>query len=379
MLNLTSEQQELCAAIAEFGKTLNDGMVDRDLNMVFSRDLWKRCGEFGIQGLPIPAEYGGSNRDLPTTLLAIMALGKACRDNGLVFGMNAQMWSVQLPLLNFGTPEQKRKYLPPLCAGDMIAAHAVSEPEHGSDIMSLEARAVRDGDFYVLNGVKTYITNAPPSDMVVFFATLNPALKAAGVTAFIIDRGTPGLEISQPFPKMGLRTVQMGSITCRDCRIPVSQRLGGEGSGFHVFNSAMGWERTCIFGAHLGAMEYQLEETIAFAKGRKQFGERLSRHAPIADKIVNMKVAIEAGKLLLYHAASVKQAGGDPTMAAAIAKLFVSEAHVKQALEAIQIHGAYGVLTDNQVERELRDAVPGTLYSGTSEMQRKIIASLLKL
>jgi alkylation response protein AidB-like acyl-CoA dehydrogenase len=361
------------------GTSLNDGLAERDTEAVFERAHWRRCGEFGIQGLPIPAEYGGDGRDLMTTMLAMIALGKAWRDNGMLFGMGAQMWSVQIPILHFGTEEQKRRWLPGLCRGELIGAHAITELEAGSDVMAMTTRAVRDGDHYVLNGTKTYITNAPVADMVLCFATVNPALKAAGVTAFLLERGMGGLELVGPYPKMGLRTAQMGGVVLRDCRVPVSARLGKEGAGVLIFNAGMEAERICIFAAHLGAMERLLEETIAHAKKRKQFGTPISKHAPVADKIVDMKVAIEAARLLLYKAAATKDAGGNAILDAAIAKLFVSEAHIKQALDAVQIHGALGILTEAGVERELRDAIPGTIYSGTSEMQRKIIARLMGL
>jgi alkylation response protein AidB-like acyl-CoA dehydrogenase len=289
------------------------------------------------------------------------------------------MWSVQLPLLRFGSEAQKQRYLPGMCRGELIGAHAITEPEAGSDAMALTTRAVRDGDYYVLNGTKTLITNAPVADVVLCFGTVNPAMKAAAVTGFLLDRGTSGLELSAPIAKMSLRTAQMGQVLLRDCRVPVSARLGGEGAGTLIFNAGMEWERICIFAAHLGAMEWLLEQTIAYAKKRKQFGIPIAQHAPVADKIVNMKVSIEAGRLLLCKAAATKAAGGNAILDAAMAKLFVSEAHVRQALDAVQVHGGYGVLKDWEVERELRDAIPGTLYSGTSEMQRKIIARLLGL
>jgi alkylation response protein AidB-like acyl-CoA dehydrogenase len=375
----TQEQRTFCEAIAEFGRSLNEDMIGRDSEAVFDRDHWRACGRFGVQGLPVPTEYGGSGRDLTTTMLAMTAFGKACRDNGLVFALGAQMWSVQLPILHFGSEEQKHRYLPGLCQGDLVGAHAVSERQAGSDAMAMAARAVRDGNHYILDGAKTFVTNAPVADVVLVFVTVNPTMRAAGITGFLLDRRLSGLELTPAVPKMGLRTAQMGEVILRGCRVPATCRLGGEGAGLRIFTSAMEWERICIFAAHLGAMERLLEETIAYAKKRRQFGAPISRHPPIADKIVDMKVAIEAGRLLLYKAAAAKEAGGDAILEAAMAKLFVSEAHVRQALDAIQIHGGYGYLTDSEVERELRDAIPGTIYSGTSEMQRKIIARLLGL
>ena len=376
---LTPLQAALREQILRLGRALNDGLPAREAAGVFDREAVRRCAELGIQGLPIPEAYGGSGQDLVTSMLAMEALGYACRDNGLVFSLNAQMWAVQLPLLRFGTEAQKQRYLPPLCRGEWVAAHAISEPGSGSDVMSLSARATRDGDAYVLDGVKTFATNAPVADLLVVFATVNRNAGAAGITGFLVERGTPGLTLSAPIPKVGLRTSPMGEVVLEGCRVPASQRLGAEGMGALVFSAAMEWERTCIFASHLGAMERLFEETVAYARSRQQFGSPISQFSPVADKLVQMKVDIEAGRLLLRQAAEAKDRGEDAVMLASIAKLFVSEAHVRQALAAVQIHGGYGITTEYGVERELRDALPGTLYSGTSEMQRKIIARLLGL
>ena len=375
----SEEQRALCTEILDFGRSLNQDLLRRDAEAHFDREAWRRCAELGIPGLPMPREYGGAGADLMTTLLAMMALGQGCRDNGLVFSLNAQMWAFQLPVLRFGTEAQRQRYLPPLVRGERIGAHAVTEPAHGSDAMGMRTRARRDGDHYVLDGSKTFVTNGPIADVLLVFATVNPALKALGVTAFLVDRETPGLTLGRPIPKMGIRTSPMGEVTLEGCRVPVSARLGPEGGGASIFNAAMAWERTCIFAAHLGAMERLLEDCIGYARAREQFGVPISRHPEVADKLVDMKVSIEAGRLLLMRAAAAHDAGEDALLEAAIAKLFVSEAHVRQALAAIQVHGGYGYTTEYEVERELRDAVPGTLYSGTTEMQRKIIARLMGL
>lgn len=375
----TPDQRTLCEAVREFGRSLNEGIAERDSRGDFPRDLWKRCAEFGIQGLPVPAEYGGAGQDLTTTILAMEALGYACRDNGLVFSLNAQMWAFELPLVRFGSEDQKRRYLPALCRGELIGAHAVTEPEFGSDAMSMASRYGRVGDDYVLDGTKTFVTNGPVADVILAFASVDRGLKAAGISAFLVDRGTPGMSLSGPISKMGLRTSPMGEVAFSGCRVPAGNRLGSEGAGVAIFNAAMEWERACIFASHLGSMQRLMEDTIAYARARKQFGQPIARFAPIANRIVDMKVAIEAGRLLLYKVGAVKDAGGDAVLDAAIAKLFVSEAHVRQSLDALQIHGGYGYSTEYQVEREVRDAIPGTIYSGTSEMQRKIIARLLGL
>lgn len=375
----TEEQRALAEAVGAFGTTLNEGLARRDAESIFDREAWRRCAELGILGLPIPKAYGGSGQDLFTNVLVMMALGRSCRDNGLVFSLNAQLWAFELPLLHFGTEAQKARYLPAVVRGEWIGAHAVTEPEHGSDAMSMTTRARRDGDGYLLDGAKTFVTNGPVADVFIVFATVNPRLKAAGVTAFLVERDTPGLVVSRPMHKLGIRTSPTGELALEGCRVPASNRLGGEGAGLKIFNSAMEWERTCIFAAHLGAMERLLEDTAAYARARQQFGVPIAKHPEVANALVDMKVSVEAGRLLLYRAVQAKASGEDAVLYAAIAKLFVSEAHVRQALAAIQVHGGYGVTTEFQIERELRDAIPGTLYSGTTEMQRKIIARRMGL
>jgi alkylation response protein AidB-like acyl-CoA dehydrogenase len=373
------KQSELCDAVRKFGAALNERMIDRDAAGEFSRDSWRRCAEFGIQGLPIPDEYGGTGHSLTDTILAMEALGYSCLDNGLVFSLNAQMWSFELPILHFGTEKQRNHYLPRVCRGDVIGAHAVTEPDYGSDAMSMRSRYRKDGDHYVLNGSKTFVTNGPVADVVLAFATLDPSFRSAVVSAFLIERDTPGMTLSKPIPKMGLRTSPMGEVVFEDCRIPVESRLGGEGSGFAIFNSAMEWERACIFASHLGSMQRIFEKTVEYAKSRTQFGQPISHFAPVSDKLVDMKIAIEAARMLLYKVGAIKDAGGNAVLEAAMAKLFISEAHVRGALDAIQIHGGYGYSTEYEIERELRDAIPGRIYSGTSEIQRKVIARLLGL
>jgi alkylation response protein AidB-like acyl-CoA dehydrogenase len=375
----TDEQRALADAVERFGRELSAGIAQRDRHATFDRERWRRCGAFGLLGLPVPEAYGGSGQSLTTTILAMEALGRGCRDNGLVFSLNAQLWAVEMPLLRFGLEPLRRRLLPGLCAGELVGAHAMTEPGSGSDAMALTTRAVRDGDDYVLDGAKTFVTNGPVADVAIVFATVDRSARAAGVTAFLVERGAPGLSFSEPISKMGLRTSPMGELVLEGCRVPAGNRLGAEGAGSAVFAAAMEWERACIFAAHLGAMDRLLADTIAYARTRRQFGKPISSFPPIADAIVDAKVAIEAGRLLLYRVGARKDAGKDASLDASMAKLFVSEAHVRQALSAIQIHGGYGYATETGIERELRDAIPGTIYSGTSELQRRLVARLMGL
>ncbi len=376
----TEQQLKFKNAVIEFAKKeLNTGLMDRDRQGELARENWKKCAKMGILGLAIPEEYGGSGTDILTTMLIMEGLGYGCRDNGLIFAMNAQMWSVQHPILTFGTEAQKQKYLPGMCNGELIGAHGMSEPDSGSDAYSLHTRAERISEGYLLNGTKTFVTNAPVADVALVFATVNPEKGIGGVTAFLVDKGTPGFRVSRNIEKMGLRTSPMGELILEDCVVPVESRLGSEGAGSSIFNSSMEWERSCILGSHIGAMEHQLEDCIRYARERSQFGQKIGKFQSVANRIADMKVRLETARLLLYKVAWLNQNGKPAIMEAALAKLYLSECFVSSSLDAIRTYGGYGYMTELEVERDLRDAIGGTLYSGTSDIQRVIIARWLGL
>jgi len=329
--------------------------------------------------MPIPKEHGGLGLGL-TTLIAVMeGLGYGCRDAGLLFSLNASLWTNSIPILLYGTDEQRRRYLPGLCDGSLIGANGASEPDSGSDVFAMRSTAVRDGGVYVLNGTKTFVTNAPVADLFVTYATIDPALGAMGVTAFIIDRDAPGLTIGHHLQKMGLRTSPMAELVLENCRVPVTNRLGREGRGGEVFECSMEWERGCILGSGLGRMKRQLEECIAHARTRKQFGKAIGKFQSVANRIVDMRVRLDTSRPLVYRIGHLKDQNRKAGLESSIAKLYVSEAAVQSSLDAVQIFGGYGYMTEQQVERDLRDAVGGTIYSGTSEIQRNLIAKGLGL
>jgi alkylation response protein AidB-like acyl-CoA dehydrogenase len=378
--SFTNDQLDLKASVMEFAsKELNKSIRRDDAAGNFPRDAWKACAKFGIQGLPIPHEYGGTGADIMTTVLVMEALGYSCRDNGLIFSLNAQMWSIELPLLEFGTPAQKTAYLPGLVSGDLIGIHAMTEAESGSDAFSLRTKAVRKGGEYVLNGSKLYITNAPVADVVLVFATLKPGSGFSGVSAFLVEKDTPGFSVSPPLEKMGLRTSPMGEVVLKDCEVPEKNRLGKEGAGMALFNSSMEWERSCILASAVGTMQRQVETCTKYAMSRRQFGQPIGKFQSVSSKIADMYLRLEAARLLIYKVAWLKQQGKSAVAEAAAAKVFTSEAWVQSSLDAIQIHGAFGYMRDSEIERDLRDSVAGKIYSGTSEVQRMIIARALGL
>lgn len=284
-----------------------------------------------------------------------------------------------MPILSFGSEEQKRRYLTKLCDGSWVGAHAMSEPDTGSDAFGLTTRAERRGDRYILNGAKTFCTNAPVGDLFVVFATVDKNKGMFGVTGFLVEKGTSGLTVGQPIPKMGLTTSPMAEVILEDCEVPAENVLGREGLGATIFNHSMGWERSCILATDVGAMERQLETCICYAKERRQFGKPIGNFQLVASKIADMKVRLETSKLLLYKAAWSQSRNEMSAIDAAMAKVYISEAAVASALDAIQVHGGYGYMKEFEIERELRDAIGGKLYSGTSEIQRLIIARNLGL
>jgi len=380
--SLSAEQRELKeAAVAFARRELDQDVAKRDDAGEFAREAWRSCARFGIQGLPVPEELGGGGADILTTVLIMEALGYGCHDNGLIFSLNAQMWSLELPLVKFGTPAQQQAYLPGLVSGDLIGVHAMTEPGSGSDAFSLRTRAERQGDRYVLNGSKLYITNAPVADVVLVFAA-HPGThtsKLTSISAFLVDKKTPGFSVTRSMDKMGLRTSPMGEIVLTDCAVPAENRLGSEGAGMAIFNSSMAWERSCILASALGAMQRQLETCVGYAKARKQFGQPIGKFQGVAGKIADMYLRLEAARMLIYRVAWLGQQGGSCVAEAAAAKLFTSEAWVQSSLDAIQVHGAYGYMKESGIERDLRDAVAGTIYSGTSEIQRVILSRMLGL
>jgi hypothetical protein len=377
----TDEQKMLRESIVKFAqRELNEGVDKRDRDQVFSRELWRKCAAIGIQGLPVPEAYGGSGVDPLSCAIALEALGYGCRDGGLVFSLSAHLLACVVPVWLHANDAQKQRYLPGLVDGSLVGMHAITEPGSGSDSFSLRTRAERDGDGWCLNGTKTFISNGPVGDVAIVFA-LTDAKKGfhGGVTAFLVDKATPGFSAGRKFEKMGLRTSPVGELVFDNMRVPDDAVLGSVGGGSAVFATAMDWERILLVAGHVGAIERLLETSITYARTRSQFGQLIGKFQAVAHKIADMKVQLEAARLLTYRSAWRLGNLRNASLDASITKLFVSESLVKVALDTVQIHGGYGYMVEYEVERALRDAVGSTIYSGTSEMQRGIIARWLGL
>jgi alkylation response protein AidB-like acyl-CoA dehydrogenase len=379
--SLTEEQTILCKEIVRFAQLeLNSGIAERDRQQIFPRELWLKCGAMRLQGLAIPEEYGGAGLDGLSSAIALEALGYGCRDGGLVFAICAHLLSCAIPIWKFGTAEQKDRYLPGLCDGTLIAVNAMTEPGSGSDAFAMTTRAESDGDVFRINGTKTFSSNGPVADLALVFAITDTEKGYhGGVTAFLVEKGTKGFRLGQKFEKMGLRTSLISEMVFDDVCVSPDAVLGGVGAGAMLFTHAMDWERVCLFASHVGTMERLMEKAIEYARTRTQFGQPIGKFQAISHRIADMKVQLEAARLLTYKAAWRLERTRSVSLDACIAKLFVSESLVRTALGTVQIFGGYGFMVDYEVERALRDAVGSTLYSGTSEMQRNIISRWLGL
>jgi alkylation response protein AidB-like acyl-CoA dehydrogenase len=377
---LDEEQRSLQLTVIEFAqRELNVDLDRRDHEAEFSREAWVKCAAIGLQGLPVPAEYGGAGAGATTIAAALEGLGYGCADNGLIFALNAQMWACELPIATFANEQQKRRYLPGLCDGSLIAAHAMTEPGSGSDAFSMATTAVPTAEGWVLNGSKTFATNAPDADVFVVFATTDRSLGFAGLSAFLIGRGAPGLTIGRPLSKMGLRTSHMGEVFLADCEVPADGLLASAGAGMAIFNTAMRWERGLILAAAVGTMRRQLERCVSYARERAQFGQPIAGFQAVSHPIAEMKLRLESARLMLYRMAQLLDDRAATDLDAALTKLHLSECLVESSVAALQIHGGYGYMTEYGLERDVRDALASRLYSGTSEMQRNVIARHLGL
>ncbi len=368
----TAEQQQRYADIAKSaGTQLNDPATDGQ----FTRARWQAAARLGLTGLCLPGDYGGGGLGALDTALCLEAFGRGCRDTGLVFAVGAHLLACAVPIRDFGSAEQRKRLLPGLASGELIAANAITEDEAGSDTGGLAVTARRDGDEYVIDGEKSFASNAPAADVLVTYARTNPGFGFLGISAFAVPVSTPGVSIGAPMAKLGLDGCLAGRVRFDGCRVRAACRLGEEGQGSAIFAHSMAWERGCLPASYLGLMDDQLERCVARARERRQFGQPIARFQAISHRIAVMKQRLESARLLLYRGCWMIDAGHDEQLGAiALGKVAVSEAAVANSLDAIQIFGGTGYLAEAGIERYLRDSVPSTLFSGTTEIQRDIIA-----
>jgi butyryl-CoA dehydrogenase len=336
----------------------------------------KKMADLGFMGLAIPEEYGGIDADSISYVIAIEEISKVCASTGVILAVHNSLGSHGL--VAFGTEEQKRKFLPPL-ASEWISTYALTEPETGSDAASIKTGAVRDSDEYVINGTKQFITSAPFAHLFVVFAVTDPDKKHRGLSAFVVEKGTPGFSLGREENKMGIRAASTCGLVFEDCRVPVANRLGGEGEGFKVAMASLDAGRVGIAAQALGIAQGAYEAALAYAKERHQFGRPIAEFQGIQWMLADMATRIEAARLLTYQAAlakdRTKKTGQRYSKEAAMAKLFASETAVWVTQKAVQIHGGYGYIKEYAVERYYRDAKITEIYEGTSEIQRIVIAN----
>jgi len=375
--NLTDRQRSLRDDIQQkVEKSINHLAFVKEGNRAFSKADWKRCGELGLHGLPIPKEYGGSGFDAVTTVVGLEALGYSCNDAGLPFAVAAQMLSCLVPIHKFGTDEQKAACLPGLCAGNSLMANSITEKNSGSDVYSMESEAVRSDGSYFLNGEKTMIKNAPIADKsLVYMDTKKTKGYFGGITAFLVDHEKKGVYSEEVLEKIGMESVQMGRQRFRQVEVYPSDVLGKEGAGGPIFSESMNWERACLGAVHVGLMGKITEVSADYARKRKVGSSYISNYQAISHKIADMNVRLQSCRLMVYKAAWDLEHEKKPGKTASMAKLYVSTALQKTCLEAFSIMGGSAYLKGSFIESYLRAALSATIYSGTSDVQRNIISS----
>lgn len=377
---LTAEQQAFADSVRAFAREhIEPGVVERDRRGTWDWDIWAKVAQFGLTGLPVPAAYGGSGADVLTTGLALEGLAYGGRDAGLNLSLGAHLTIGCMPIALHGTEQQKQRWLPRLAAGETVGAFAITEPEAGSDTAGMKTTARLEGDTWVLNGTKTFITNGSIAEVVTVIARSDPNAPAGqAFTAFLVPTDTPGFAVSRELHKLGNRTSPTVELSLQDVAVPQDAVLGSVGTalwevGFECFD----WERTCMIASAIGGMARDLEESIRYAKQREAFGKPIGHFGAIQHKIAQMRIRLEAATLLQRKAAWLKDQGLEHQLEASMAKAYVGEAAVQSSLDAIQLHGGWGYVDEFHVERSLRDAKLATIGGGTTEIQEMVIARTL--
>jgi butyryl-CoA dehydrogenase len=371
--DLTDEQRLIQKTAREFAqREVAPVAAANDEHHRFPADLVRRMGELGLMGVAVPEAWGGSGMDTVSYVLALEEIAVACASTAVIMSVNNSL--VCDPILKFGSDAQKRDVLAPLASGRKLGCFALSEPEAGSDAAAQQTRAVRDGDAWVLNGTKNFITNGPHADWVVLFAMTRPEAGHKGISAFLVPTDAAGLRRGPPDRKLGITAAPCCQIFLEDCRQPASALLGGEGDGFKIAMSTLDGGRIGIAAQALGIARASLEASCRYASERSTFGKPIAQHQAIQFMLADMATETDAARLLTLRAASLKDRGARHTTESAMAKLCASEVCNRAAKAAVQIHGGYGYLKDFPVERFYRDAKITEIYEGTSEIQRLVIA-----
>ena len=375
---LTEEQRFIKKTAGDFAENeLKPGAAERDETEEFPSEQVKQMGELGFMGMMIPDEYGGAGMDVVSYVIAVEEISRGDASCGVIMSVNNSL--VCDPIFKYGNEEQKKRYLVPLANGTHLGSYSLTEPNAGSDAGNLETTAVQDGDHYIINGTKIFVTSGGKSDTVVLFAVTDKEKKHKGISAFIVEKNWDGFEVGKRENKLGIRANDTSELIFKDCRVPKENLLAEEGMGFKIALDALDGGRIGIAAQALGIAQAALDESITYSKQRTQFGKPICEFQAIQWMLADMETEIQGARHLVHQAARAKDSGGRYSKEAAMAKLFASEVAMRTTTKAIQIHGGYGYMKEYPVERLFRDAKITEIYEGTSEVQRMVIAaSLLK-
>ncbi len=373
---LTEEQEMLRKMIRDFAENqVAPTAAERDEEERFDRSIFEQMAELGLTGIPWPEKYGGAGADYLSYVLAVEELSRVDASIGVTLSAHVSLAS--WPIYKFGTEEQKQKYLRPLAEGKKLGAYCLTEPGSGSDAAGMRTTAVRDGDHYVLNGTKIFITNAGEAEIYIVFALTNPEMKHKGITAFIVEKGTPGFTMGKKEKKLGIRSSLTLAVNFEDVRVPVENVLGEEGQGFKIAMMTLDGGRNGIAAQALGIAQGAFDHALAYAKERHQFGKPIASLQAIQFKLADMATKIEAARLLTYQAAWLEDQGLPYGKASAMSKVFAGDIAMEVTTEAVQVFGGYGYTREYPVERFMRDAKITQIYEGTNEIQRVVISNYL--
>lgn len=371
--DLTEDQALMQKLVREFSeKQLAPGVAQRDENEEFSRELFNSMGEMGFTGICFPEEYGGVGGDVLTYILAVEEISRV--DDGLGVSLSASVSLCGWPIYAYGTEEQKQKYLTPLAEGRTMGAFGLTEANAGTDSASQQTTAVKDGDDYIINGSKMFITNGGEAETYVIFAMTDKSKGNKGITAFILEKGMPGFTFGKKEDKLGIRSSQTMELVFQDVRVPAANRLGKEGEGFKIAMTTLDGGRIGVAAQALGIAEAALDFSIKYSKERVQFGKPICRNQGLSFMMADMATKIEASRMLVYRAAYLKDQGQPYSKEAAMAKMFASDSAMSITVDAIQIFGGYGYSKEYPVERLMRDAKICQIYEGTNQAQRLVIS-----
>lgn len=374
IFKLTEEQELLKKTVRDFAESeIAPKAAEMDEKEEYDLSLWKTMAEMGLTGIPYPDDYEGAGMDTLSYAIAVEELSRVCASSGVLVSAHTSLCS--WPIYAFGTEEQKKKYLVPLCSGEKIGAMGLTEPAAGSDAAAQKTTAVKDGNEYVLNGTKIFITNAYLAETYVIFAMTDKSKGHRGISAFIVEKGTPGFTFGKKEHKLGIRASSTYELVFENCRIPADNLLGEEGQGFKIVMMTLDGGRIGIAAQALGIAQGAYEQALSYSKIREQFGKPISANQGIQWMLADMATQIEAARLLVYQAAYLKDAKQPYSKQSAMAKLFASETAMAVTTKAVQIFGGYGYTREYPVERMMRDAKITEIYEGTSEVQRIVIAA----